>query len=151
MNENVRISIKISLRFVPKTPINNVPVLVQIMAWHRSGNKPLSERMMGYRNWYLDFGHCGVTNDLESSPQPEGEPKSRYQFLFYHDASRHIKSMQIWVWISRKSLIKLLQISHYGKHGNIVKAASLVTSWLPLWCHSDACVTKSWQYASLKK
>ena len=31
----------------------------------------------------------------------------------------------------------------------IVTAASLVTSWLPLWCHSDAYVTKSWQYASL--
>ena len=22
------------------------------------------------RNWYLDFGHCGVTNDMGSSPQP---------------------------------------------------------------------------------
>ena len=32
----------------------------------------------------------------------------------------------------------------------IVTAASLVTSWIPLWCHSDARVTKSWQYASLK-
>ena len=32
----------------------------------------------------------------------------------------------------------------------IVTAASLVTSWLPLWCHSDARVTKSWQYATLK-
>ena len=32
-NENVRISIKISLKFVPKGPINNIPALVQIMAW----------------------------------------------------------------------------------------------------------------------
>ena len=31
-NENVRISIKISLKFVPKSPINNIPALVQIMA-----------------------------------------------------------------------------------------------------------------------
>ena len=45
-------------------------------------------------------------------------PKSRYQFLFYHDASKHIKFMQIRVCISRKSLIKLLHISHYGKHGH---------------------------------
>ena len=44
--------------------------------------------------------------------------KSRYQFLFYHDASKHIKSVQIWVCISRKSLLKLLQLSHYGKHGH---------------------------------
>ena len=45
-NENVRISIKISLKFVPKGPINNNPALVQIMAWRRSGDKPLSEPMM---------------------------------------------------------------------------------------------------------
>ena len=46
LNENVRISIKISLKFVPKGPINNNPALVQIMAWPRSGDKPLSEPMM---------------------------------------------------------------------------------------------------------
>ena len=45
-NENVWISMKISLKFVPKGPINNIPALVQIMAWHRSGDKPLSEPMM---------------------------------------------------------------------------------------------------------
>ena len=31
-NENVTISIEISLKFVPKGPINNDPALVQIMA-----------------------------------------------------------------------------------------------------------------------
>ena len=46
LNENVRISIKISLKFVPKGPINNIPALVQIMAWHRLGDKPLCEPMM---------------------------------------------------------------------------------------------------------
>ena len=43
LNETVRISIKISLRFAPNDPINNIPALVQLMAWHRPGNKPLSE------------------------------------------------------------------------------------------------------------
>ena len=46
LNENVWISIKISLNFVPKGPINNIPSLVQIMAWCRPGDKPLSEPMM---------------------------------------------------------------------------------------------------------
>ena len=46
LNENVRISIKISLKFVPKGPINKIPALVQMMAWHRPGDKPLSEPMM---------------------------------------------------------------------------------------------------------
>ena len=46
LNENVMILVKISLKFVPKTPINNIPALVQIMAWRRTGDKPLSEPMM---------------------------------------------------------------------------------------------------------
>ena len=46
LNENVWISIKISLNFVPRGPINNIPALVQIMAWRWPDNKPLSEPMM---------------------------------------------------------------------------------------------------------
>ena len=46
LNENAWISLKISLKFVPKVRINNIPALVQIMAWRRPGNKPLSEPMM---------------------------------------------------------------------------------------------------------
>ena len=46
LKENVSIAIKISLKFVPKGPINNIPTLVQIMAWRRPGDKPLSEPMM---------------------------------------------------------------------------------------------------------
>ena len=46
LNENVWISLKISLKFVPRVPINNIPALVLIMAWRRLDNKPLSEPMM---------------------------------------------------------------------------------------------------------
>ena len=46
MNENIWISIKISLEFVSKDPNDNIPALVQIMAWHRTGDKPLSEPMV---------------------------------------------------------------------------------------------------------
>ena len=46
LNENVWISLKISLKFVPKGLINNLPSLVQIMAWRRPGGKPLSEPRM---------------------------------------------------------------------------------------------------------
>ena len=44
--ENLWISIKVSLKLVPKGPINNIPALVQIMAWRRPGDKPWSEPMM---------------------------------------------------------------------------------------------------------
>ena len=46
LNENAWISLKISLRYVPKGLINNIPALVQLMAWRRPGDKPLSEPMM---------------------------------------------------------------------------------------------------------
>ena len=46
LNENARILHKISLKFVPKVRINNIPALIQIMAWRRPGDKPLSEPMM---------------------------------------------------------------------------------------------------------
>ena len=46
LNENVSILTKISLKFVPRVLINNIPALVPIMAWCRPGDKPLSEPMM---------------------------------------------------------------------------------------------------------
>ena len=46
LNENVWILFQISLNFVPEVWINNIPALVQIMAWCQPGDKPLSEPMM---------------------------------------------------------------------------------------------------------
>ena len=46
VNENILILITISLKFVPKGPINNIPALVHILVWRRPGDKPLSEPMM---------------------------------------------------------------------------------------------------------
>ena len=46
INENVRILINISLKFVPKGLINNILALIQILAWRRPGDKPSSEPMM---------------------------------------------------------------------------------------------------------
>ena len=46
LNENICILIKISLKFVPRSPLKNIPALVQTIAWCRPGDKPLSEPMM---------------------------------------------------------------------------------------------------------
>ena len=66
LNENIRISIRISLKFVPNGPINNIPALIQIMDWRRPDDKPLSEPMMvrslyvkhfgTQRNWSYRYG-----------------------------------------------------------------------------------------------
>ena len=47
MKKNIYIFqlIEISLKIVRNGPINHIPALVQIMAWHRLGDKPLSEPM----------------------------------------------------------------------------------------------------------
>ena len=46
LNENGRISIQISLKLVPKSPTDDEPALVQVMAWRQTGDKPLHEPMM---------------------------------------------------------------------------------------------------------
>ena len=45
-NENIRISIQISLKLVPKGLIDNTSALVKVMAWRRAGDKPLPDTMM---------------------------------------------------------------------------------------------------------
>ena len=46
INEKFYNSIKISLKFVHKGPMDNRPALVQIMAWRWPGDKTLSESML---------------------------------------------------------------------------------------------------------
>ena len=46
LNENNSIAIQMSLKFVPQGPMNNVSTMVQIRAWRRPGDKPLSEPMI---------------------------------------------------------------------------------------------------------
>ena len=63
-NENVWISLKISLKFVPKVPIDNIPVLVLIMAWCRQGDKPLSEPLMASVLTHICVTRPQWVNDL---------------------------------------------------------------------------------------
>ena len=44
--ENDRIPVRISLKFVPRSPIANKPELGQVIAWRLFGAKPLSEPML---------------------------------------------------------------------------------------------------------
>ena len=46
INKNILILFKISMKFLPMGSINNIPALVQIMAWCRTGDKPLFEPML---------------------------------------------------------------------------------------------------------
>ena len=46
LNENDNIPIGISLKLVPRGPVNNKSALIQVMAWRRTGDKPLPEPVM---------------------------------------------------------------------------------------------------------
>ena len=46
LNEYAWHSIKISLKFVYKSPIDNKWALVQVMAWHQTGENQLSEPIL---------------------------------------------------------------------------------------------------------
>ena len=71
------ILIRISLKCVPKDPINNIPALVQIMAWCQSGDKPLSEPMLAQftdaymRHWgrwgscHMSIKHQGISDNWQ--------------------------------------------------------------------------------------
>ena len=46
LNKNGVMLILISLKFVPRSPIDNKPALVHVMAWRRTGDRPLPEPMV---------------------------------------------------------------------------------------------------------
>ena len=67
-NESVWISITISLKFIPKGPIDYKSELVQVMAWHRTGEKPLPESMLTqfHRRIYTALGGNKITKSERS-------------------------------------------------------------------------------------
>ena len=46
INDKFCFAITISLKFVPDGPIDNKSALLQVMAWHWTGDKPLPEPVL---------------------------------------------------------------------------------------------------------
>ena len=87
LNENVWISIKISLTYVPWGRMNDIPALVQIMAWRLLGDKPLSEPMLvslpmhisvtqpqWVKHWFSSLWLCRVILCLLGSEKKKKKP-----------------------------------------------------------------------------
>ena len=66
MNDKLCILIRISLKFVPKGPIDNKSAFIQVMAWRWTGAKPLSEpKLAQFTEAYVALGgdeltQCGL-------------------------------------------------------------------------------------------
>ena len=93
VNENVSIPIKFSVKLVPKGPINNILALVQIMAWHRPGDKLSSWPMMVSllthicvtRSQWVKSSHC---NSFEDQVPIDVIISTELQILGYINGSR---------------------------------------------------------------
>ena len=64
---------KISLKFVPKVQINNMLAFVQIMAWRRPGDKPLSEQILVNL-----LTHICITRPQWINPRRNSYPNIKY-------------------------------------------------------------------------
>ena len=87
------IPIPISPKFLPGSPIDNKPALVQVMAWHRTGNKPLPELML---TKFTD------ASGLDTNGCPLGNSK----FIFLSD------NLNICPWLSACQVEKIDQINN---------------------------------------
>ena len=90
-NEKVRILLKVSLKLVPRGPINNSPSLIQIMAWRRLGDKPLSEPMV-----VSLLTHICISRPQWVKSHYENLPFVVVMFIWNRTA-RHLQEDHIWI------------------------------------------------------
>ena len=114
LTENVWISIEISLKFVPKGSINNIPALFQIMAWRRPGAKPLSEPMM-----VSSLTHICVT-------RPQWVNSTLQSCVKWTHFYRHIwKDFKHFIWWKREQKCETLPRGHFYWHW-----WSIIPAWI---------------------
>ena len=117
-NENILISLNISLKFVPKGPINNIPALVPIMAWRRPGDKPLSEPVMVRLPTYICVTRPQWVNWENASSHSE-----MYVLLSGSNATPNIT--QGIYWLRGKTSYRLILESLEATRMDVIKMASL--------------------------
>ena len=126
---------KISLKFVPEGPINNIPALVQIMAWHRPGDKPLSEPMIVSLPTHICVTRpqwVKLVQDRNPCSSKEDKNKDTLMPLWVHIACHHwtprllymaqnnLNSLRpsdyiMYIWLQFQSFLVQL-ISYMPKH-----------------------------------
>ena len=110
LNRNVWISPKITPKFAPKGPINNIQALVQIMAWRRSGDKPSSEPMVVRLLKHICVTRPQWVNNYENSMYVDVKLK-----LIHIQPLLPLFTKNKWSYcrISKKSRSRDIGCSHY--------------------------------------
>ena len=111
----------ISLKFFPKGPINNIPALVQIMAWRRVCDKPLSEPMLTQIQWriyalvwfkYLFLHQMGQWSYCYVIQNPSHEDGTN---MWYHMPKWLAKLHILSLMIGRFVMIQIFQLGYPQK------------------------------------
>ena len=110
LNENVWISITIWLGFVPKGPINNIPALVQIMAWRRPGDKPLSEPIM-----VILPTHICVTRPQWVNAHNDNKPVKKTTHLISMEQHKETTLHFSWLYVNQHDDLSVT-MCHYTTH-----------------------------------
>ena len=117
LNENVWITIKNWLKFVPKGLINSIQALVQIMAWRRSGDKPLSEPMM----------YSLLTDKCVTRPQWD---YLQYIILWINSLINIFTGSLTDVWHRTVSISSVLNTYHLSWRNRFNPSRHIDTIWL---------------------
>ena len=103
LNENVRIPIKNSLKFVRKGPINNIPALAQIMAWRQSGDMQLPEPMVAKLPTHICVTRPQWINSQKTSYISPSQAKDKVEYsVLKHGQFSPKYSQETPPWLSSK-------------------------------------------------
>ena len=130
LNENVWILIKISLKFVPNGRINNIPALVQIMAWRCPCDKPLFEPIMFSIMIYI-YASLGL-NELKMLVKADtnftGKPVKLFIFMLKLQTTK--PSIELLVAAKIVQIIVAHQTCGSTSHIEIQILAHIITHWV---------------------
>ena len=131
LSENIWMSLKISLKFVLKVRINNIPALGQIMTLHRPDEKPLSEPMMVRLPTHI---HVYASLDLN-----ELRILTWNEWLWCSKITRVTREMvTLWpswlaiheTFLTLNSVTTPIVGTHFVSHGNHMQHTSMLLSKL---------------------
>ena len=103
LNENVKNSLKISLKFVQ---INNIPALVQIMAWRQPCAKRLSEPMMVSLLTHICVTRPQCVKSWVFSLMTSLQPTLQHQAISWINADHFVWHLMVSPGVNKLQLIK---------------------------------------------
>ena len=128
-----------SLTLVPKGPINNIPALVQILAWRRPGDKPLSEPMMARLPTHICVTWPPWINNVKSEQSDRRFGDDIFVYIF---VKRICSYFLLKVHCSLFLMVHLANVQHWFKYwlGTDEATSHHLSQWWPS--------SSSWIYRS---